>query len=70
MTLGLILPATIPAALPGYIAYVSALGGLAALIFGAHVSQKALTKDVYLKELEMNSNKDKVVEDDNLGGTF
>jgi hypothetical protein len=66
ITLGLIVPAIVPAALPAYVAYVTALGGLAGLMFGANVVQKIGTKDTYIRELEMNGKP----EDNNiLGGT-
>jgi hypothetical protein len=55
LTFGFIVPATIPAALSAYMAYATALGSLTTLLFSAHVLQRAATKDVYLKELEMEN---------------
>jgi hypothetical protein len=69
MTVGLAIPALVPATLPAYIAYVSALGALAGLVFGANVIQKIGTKDTYIKELEMNKADDTVEDNDTLRGT-
>lgn len=52
LVLGFIVPVTIPGTLSAYIAFVSALGSITTLFWGSNVAQKAMTKDVYLKELE------------------
>ena len=58
LTLGFIVPATIPASLSAYIAYAGALGTLTTLFFGANVFNKKVTEQAYLKELEMNGDKE------------
>lgn len=68
LALGFVVPATIPSLLPAYIAFASALGTLTGLYFGANVSQKVLTKDSYVRELELEQEVDS--EENNLGGTF
>lgn len=53
LTLGFIVPATIPSTLSAYIGYASALGSLTALFFGANIGQKKWTQESYIKELEL-----------------
>jgi hypothetical protein len=55
VALALFLPVFIPASLPAYITFSSTIAGLAGLVFGSNVAQKVLTKDVYMKELELGA---------------
>ena len=48
--------------------FIGGVAGIAGLMFAANVVQKATTKEVYLKELEMK--KDQPEEESTLRGTF
>jgi len=52
IALGFVATAFTPALLPSFGLFVGGVTGVAGLIFAGNVAQKALTKDVYLKELE------------------
>jgi hypothetical protein len=52
LTLGFVVPATLPATLPAYIAFASALGTLTTLFFGANVVNKKMTEKAYIEELK------------------
>lgn len=67
LCLGFIVPATLPGTLPAYIAFLSAVGSLTGLYFGANVVQKKFTQPSYIKELELQQDKQ---DEENLGGAF
>ena len=67
LCLGFIVPATLPGTLSAYIAFLSAVGSLTGLYFGANVVQKKFTQPSYIKELELQQEKE---DEENLGGTF
>jgi hypothetical protein len=67
ITLGYVASGFLTALQPSFGLFVGGVAGLAGLIFGANVVQKATTKEVYLKELQMK-NGDPKPEDNDLGG--
>lgn len=67
LCLGFIVPATISGTLPAYIAFASAIGSLTGLYFGSNVVQKKFTQQSYIKELELEQDKQ---DEESLGGTF
>lgn len=67
LCLGFIVPATLPGTLSAYVAFIGAIGSLTGLYFGANVVQKKFTQSSYIKELELQKEKE---DEENLGGTF